>query len=344
VNFFIHLLFQQQVKRAAMKYREFGRTGWKVSTIGLGAWAIGGDWGEVQDQDSIKALHTAVDYGVNLFDTADVYGDGRSEQLLAKLKKERSEDFYIITKVGRRLDPHTAEGYNRANLTAYIDRSLKNLQTEKLDLVQLHCPPTEVYYLPETFGIMDDLVANGKILHYGVSVEKVEEALKAIEYSNVKSVQIIFNMFRQRPADLFFQLAQERKIAVLARVPLSSGMLTGKMSLETRFENNDHRKFNRYGEEFDRGETFSGVDYATGLDAVEELKMLLPAGWTMAQFALRWILMHNEVSCVIPGAKRPSQVIENTAAADLPEIPPEIMQEIKDLYDTKIKPLVHHYW
>ena len=327
-----------------MKYRQFGKTGWEVSAVSFGAWAIGGSWGEVQDQDSIRALHTALDNGINLFDTADVYGDGRSEQLLAKLKKERKEDFYIITKAGRRLDPHTAAGYNRKNLTAFIERSLKNLQTETLDLVQLHCPPTEVYYMPETFGVMDDLVAQGKIRYYGVSVEKVEEAIKAIEFPNVQSVQIIYNIFRQRPEDLFFPLAQEKQIAILARVPLSSGMLTGKMSLDTEFEQDDHRKFNRHGEAFDRGETFSGVDYKTGLEAVEELKQLLPAGWTMAQFALRWILMHPAISCVIPGAKRPSQVEDNTAAADLPEISPETMQAIKAIYTEKIKPLVHHYW
>ena len=327
-----------------MKYREFGKTGWNVSTVSFGAWAIGGSWGTVQDDDSIKALHTALDQGINLFDTADVYGDGRSEQLLAQLKKERKEDFHIITKAGRRLDPHVASGYNRQNLTAFIERSLKNLQTEALDLVQLHCPPSEVYYMPETFEVMDDLQKQGKVLNYGVSVEKVEEALKAIEFTNVKSVQIIYNIFRQRPADLFFKLAKEKKIAILARVPLSSGMLTGKMSLNTEFEKDDHRQFNRHGESFDRGETFSGVDYKTGLEAVEELKALLPAGWTMAQFALRWILMDEAVSCVIPGAKRPSQVIDNAAAADLPELSPETMQKVKEIYEVKIKPLVHHYW
>ena len=327
-----------------MKYREFGKTGWKVSEVSFGAWAIGGSWGDVRDKESIQALHTALDQGINLFDTADVYGDGRSEQLLAKLKKERSEDFHIITKAGRRLDPHTAPGYNKENLTAFVERSLKNLQTETLDLVQLHCPPTEVYYMPETFDVMDDLVKQGKLQHYGVSVEKVEEAIKAIEYPNVKSVQIIFNMFRQRPADLFFQMAKERQIAILARVPLSSGMLTGKMSLETKFEDSDHRLFNRHGEAFDRGETFSGVDYKTGLEAVEELKKMLPENATMAQFALRWILMFDAVSCVIPGAKRPSQVMDNTAASDLPAISDETMQAIKTLYDQKIKPLVHQYW
>lgn len=327
-----------------MQYREFGRTGWQVSTISFGSWAIGAEWGTVKDEESLRTLHTALDQGINLFDTADVYGDGRSEQLLAQLKKERSEPFYIITKAGRRLRPHTADGYNRENLTAFVERSLKNLQTETLDLVQLHCPPTEVYYRPEVFGVLDELMAAGKIRHYGVSVEKVEEALKAMEYPNVQSVQIIFNMFRQRPADLFFQLAQEHQVAILARVPLSSGMLTGKMSLKTEFEFNDHRKFNRQGQAFDRGETFSGVDYQTGLEAVEELKALLPVGWTMAQFALRWILMFEAVTCAIPGAKRPDQVMDNAASADLPEIPAETMTAIRALYTEKIKPLVHHYW
>lgn len=327
-----------------MQYREFGRTGWQVSAISFGSWAIGAEWGTVKDEESLHTLHTALDQGINLFDTADVYGDGRSEQLLAQLKKERSEPFYIITKAGRRLRPHTADGYNRENLTVFVERSLKNLQTETLDLVQLHCPPTEVYYRPEVFGVLDELMAAGKIRHYGVSVEKVEEALKAMEYPNVQSVQIIFNMFRQRPADLFFQLAQEHQVAILARVPLSSGMLTGKMSLKTEFEANDHRKFNRQGQAFDRGETFSGVDYQTGLEAVEELKALLPAGWTMAQFALRWILMFEAVTCAIPGAKRPDQVMDNAASADLPEIPAETMTAIRALYTEKIKPLVHHYW
>ncbi len=327
-----------------MEYRVFGKTGWKVSAISFGAWAIGNEWGTVKDEESMQALHTALDEGINLFDTADVYGDGHSEQLLAQLKKERSDPFHIITKAGRRLPSQTVEGYNRENLTAFVERSLKNLQTDTLELVQLHCPPTEAYYRPEVFGIMDDLVAAGKIQHYGVSVEKVEEAIKAIEYPNVKSVQIIFNMFRQRPADLFFRLAQEHQIAILARVPLSSGMLTGKMSLKTEFEADDHRKFNRHGEKFDRGETFSGVDYQTGLEAVEKLKEMLPEGWTMAQFALRWILMFDAVSCAIPGAKRPGQVIDNASAADLPAIPPETMKAIQAIYSERIKPLVHHYW
>jgi aryl-alcohol dehydrogenase-like predicted oxidoreductase len=327
-----------------MEYRELGRTGWKVSSISFGAWAIGGAWGQVDDRDSLAALQRALDLGVNFFDTADVYGDGRSEQLLAKLKRERKEPFYVATKAGRRLDLHVASGYNRANLTAFVERSLKNLNTEALDLLQLHCPPTEVYYMPAVFGVLDDLVKQGKLRYYGVSVEKVEEALKAIEYPNVQSVQIIFNIFRQRPADLFFAEAKRKRVGILARLPLSSGMLAGKMTHATRFSEDDHRQFNRHGESFDRGETFSGVDYETGLASVEELRPLVPDGWTMAQFAMRWILMFGAVTCAIPGAKRVAQVEENCATADLPPIPEETMTKVHALYERRIRELVHHYW
>jgi aryl-alcohol dehydrogenase-like predicted oxidoreductase len=327
-----------------MQYREFGRTGWQVSAISFGTWAMGDDWGAVQDDESLQALHTALEQGINLFDTADVYGDGRSERLLAQLKKETSQDFYILTKAGRRLNPHTADGYNRKNLTAFVERSLKNLNTETIDLVQLHCPPTDVYYRPEVFGVLDDLVQSGKIRYYGVSVEKVEEALKALEYPNVQSVQIIFNIFRQRPADLFFREAQRRKVAILARVPLASGLLTGKLTSKTTFEKTDHRAYNRHGEEFDRGETFSGVDYETGLQAVEKLKALVPSNSSLAQFALRWILMDEAVTCAIPGAKRPTQARENAAAADLPPLDEGTMQAVREVYDSLIRPSVHHYW
>jgi aryl-alcohol dehydrogenase-like predicted oxidoreductase len=327
-----------------MEYREFGRTGWNVAAVGFGAWAIGGTWGEVDDENSLKTLHHALDLGVNFFDTADVYGDGRSERLLARLKRERREPFYIVTKAGRRLNPHVASGYNRQNLTAFVERSLQNLQMEALDLVQLHCPPTEVYYMPEVFGVLDDLVAQGKLRYYGVSVEKVEEALKAIEYPNVQSVQIIFNIFRQRPIDLFFPEALRRKVAILARVPLSSGMLTGKMRPDSAFAQDDHRTFNRQGEAFDRGETFSGVDYATGLKAVEELRPLVPQGMSMAQFALKWILMHQAVTTTIPGAKYPEQAEDNIRAVDFQPLNPQTMQKVTDLYTNMIRPLVHHYW
>ncbi|HWX41694.1 MAG TPA: aldo/keto reductase [Blastocatellia bacterium] len=327
-----------------MYYRDLGRTGFRVSTISFGAWAIGGTWGEVDDRQSLAALHRAVDLGVNFFDTADVYGDGRSEQLLARLKRERKEEIIVATKAGRRLDPHTADGYNAANFGGFIDRSLRNLGVEALDLLQLHCPPTEVYYRPELFEALDQFVRQGKVRYYGVSVEQVEQALKAIEYPGVQSVQIIFNIFRQRPADLFFREAERRQVGILARLPLSSGMLAGKMNFRSEFALDDHRSFNRRGEAFDRGETFSGLDYETGLNAVEELRALVPGGATMAQFALRWIMMFDAVTCAIPGAKRPSQVEENVAAADLHSLSPSTMQAVQDLYEKRIKPLVHHYW
>jgi aryl-alcohol dehydrogenase-like predicted oxidoreductase len=327
-----------------MNYRELGRTGWKVSSLSFGAWAIGADWGTVDDRESYAALNRAIELGVNFFDTADVYGDGRSERLLAKLRQQHQDQIYIATKAGRRLNPHTAQGYNRANLTAFVERSLKNLKTEALDLLQLHCPPTQVYYTPEVFDVLDDMVKAGKLKYYGVSVEKVEEALKAIEYPNVQSVQIIFNMFRQRPAELFFEQAKQRKVGILARVPLASGLLTGKLKPDSRFASDDHRAYNRAGESFDRGETFSGVDYSAGLLAVEDLKAICPAGMSMAQFALRWILMFDAVTCAIPGAKRPAQVDENFSAGDLPRIPTETMDQVRAIYDQHIRDLVHHYW
>jgi aryl-alcohol dehydrogenase-like predicted oxidoreductase len=326
-----------------MQYRELGRTGWKVSALSFGAWAIGGTWGPVDDSESLAALEHAIEMGVNFFDTADVYGDGRSERLLAQLRRRRP-DIHIATKAGRRLDPHVAAGYNRLNLTAFVERSLKNLETEALDLVQLHCPPTAVYYMPETFGVLDDLVQAGKVRHYGVSVEKVEEALKAIEYPNVQSVQIIFNMFRLRPSELFFEQAKKRRVGILARVPLASGLLTGKLKADNAFAPDDHRLFNRDGAAFDRGETFSGVDYNTGLQAVEELKAACPPGMSMTRFALRWILMFDAVTCAIPGAKRPAQVEENFSAADLPPLSEETMARVRAIYDQRIRALVHHYW
>ncbi|MFW5717402.1 MAG: aldo/keto reductase [Spirochaetota bacterium] len=327
-----------------MNYRRFGKTGWDVSEIGFGAWAIGGAWGNVDKSDAVAALNTAIDEGVNFIDTADVYGDGRSEQIIAEVLKGRSEHVYVATKAGRRLDPHTADGYNRENLTAFVDRSLKNLGVDSLDLVQLHCPPTEVYYRPEVFQVMDDFVAAGKIRYYGVSVEKVEEAIKAIEYPNVAGVQIIFNMFRRRPADLFFKLAKERNIAILARVPLASGLLTGKMTRESTFPADDHRNFNREGQAFDRGETFAGVDFETGLQAVEELRKLKPAEATMAQFALRWILEFDAVTLAIPGAKNPDQATANAAASKMASLDGGTLQAVRTLYEERIKPQVHQRW
>jgi len=327
-----------------MDYRELGTTGLRVSAVSFGAWAIGNAWGHVDSAESLSALHRAVDLGVNFFDTADVYGDGHSERLLAQLKRERSEEIIIATKAGRRLNPHVDEGYNAENLNAFVDRSLQNLETDALDLLQLHCPPTESYYRPDLFEALDDLVSKGKIRNYGVSVQKVEEALKAIEFPNVRSVQIIFNIFRERPAELFFKEAARRKVGILARLPLSSGMLTGKLTAASTFSTEDHRNFNRHGEAFDRGETFSGIDYETGLAAVEEVRALLPHGMSMAQFALRWILMFDAVTCAIPGAKRPSQVEENVAAADLPSLSEETMQKVNQIYEQRIRPLVHQYW
>lgn len=327
-----------------MQYRNLGKTGWQVSSISFGAWAIGGSWGNVNDGESLAAMHTAIDQGVNFIDTADVYGDGRSERLVAKLKKECTERIYVATKAGRRLDPHVANGYNRANLTAFVERSLRNLNMDSIDLLQLHCPPTEVYYMPETFEILDDLVKVGKLRYYGVSVEKVEEALKAIEYPNVQTVQIIFNIFRQRPSELLFRETLRRNIGIIARVPLASGMLTGKLSAKTNFEPDDHRAFNRSGESFDRGETFAGVDYEIGLQAVEELRAIKPDDCSMAQFALRWILMFDAVSCAIPGSKTPRQAEENASSADLLPISADSMAKIRNIYEKYIRNLVHHYW
>ncbi len=328
-----------------MNYRELGRTGWRVSEVSFGAWAIGGSWGDVDDRDSLAALHRSIDLGVNFIDTADVYGDGRSEWLVSQVLRDRpGQRIYVATKAGRRLDPHTADGYNRQNLTAFIDRSLVNLGTDCLDLLQLHCPPTEVFYRPEVFGVLDDLCAAGKIRHYGVSVEKVEEALKAIEYPGVETVQIIFNIFRQRPSERFFGEAKSRKVGILARVPLASGMLTGKMTQQSQFASDDHRNFNRHGEAFDVGETFAGVPFEVGLQAVEELRTIVPQGASMAQFALRWILMFDAVTCTIPGAKRPSQAEDNVGAAALPPLSEDSMAAVADVYDRLIKPHVHQRW
>ncbi|WP_439213144.1 aldo/keto reductase [Duffyella gerundensis] len=328
-----------------MKQRIFGRTGRSVSEVGFGAWAIGGTWGEVSHEDAKSALHAALDAGISFIDTADVYGDGRSEKIIAEVLNERGgERPFVATKAGRRLSPHVAEGYNAENLTAFVDRSLENLQTDTLDLLQLHCPPTEVYYQPEVFAALDEMQAAGKIRAYGVSVEKIEEALKAMEFPNVTSVQIIYNLFRQRPAELFFQEARRRNVAVIARVPLASGLLTGKMSASTAFSADDHRAFNRNGEAFDKGETFSGVPYDVALDAVEDVRQYVSGDATMAAFALRWILMADAISVVIPGAKNPEQAQANARASDLPALSDETMAAIKAIYQQKIAPWVHQRW
>jgi aryl-alcohol dehydrogenase-like predicted oxidoreductase len=327
-----------------MKYRALGRTGWNVSEISFGAWAIGGAWGEVSDEESLSALNQAIDSGINFLDTADVYGNGRSHRLIAQLKKSRKEEIIVATKVGRRLPKQTIEGYTSANLTAWIEDNLRDLSTDTLDLVQLHCPPTDAYYEPELFGMLDDLVHAGKIRFYGVSVERVEEALKAMEYPNLQSVQIIFNCFRQRPAELFFAQAKLKQVGILARVPLASGLLTGKFRADTQFAADDHRNFNRQGQRFDVGETFAGVDYKVALEAVEKIRGLVPAGVSMSQFALRWILMFDAITCAIPGGKRPSQVADNARASDLPPLTPVAMAGVRDIYDEFIRPLVHQLW
>jgi aryl-alcohol dehydrogenase-like predicted oxidoreductase len=327
-----------------MNYRLLGRTGMKVSEVSFGAWAIGSSWGPVDDRDSLAALNKAVDLGVNFIDTADVYGNGRSEKLIGQLLRDRSETVYVATKAGRKLSPHVAEKYTPLTLRKFAEESLKNLRVEALDLLQLHCPPTAVFYTPEIFDALDHMVKAGKLRNYGVSVEKVEEALKAIEYPGVKTVQIVFNVFRERPADLFFKQAKSRWIGVIARVPLASGLLSGRMSRATRFTSDDHRAYNRKGQAFDRGETFAGVDYARGLQAVEELRQILPRGMTMAQFALRWILMHDAVSCTIPGAKTPAQVEENCGAADAPRLSRGLMRQVQGIYDRLIREEVHQRW
>ncbi len=328
-----------------MKYRRLGSTGYEVSEIGFGAWAIGADWGSVDDTTAMAALNAAVDAGVTFIDTADVYGDGRSERFVAQLVKERPDvDLVVATKAGRRLDPHVADGYTGANIEAFIDRSLVNLETDSLDLLQLHCPPTDLYYRPEMFAALDDMKAKGKIKHYGVSVERVEEAMKAIEYPGVETVQIIFNMFRQRPTERFLDLAVAGNIGVIVRVPLASGLLTGKMRADTEFAASDHRNYNRHGEAFDVGETFAGVDYATGLAAVDEIEALRPADSTMAQFALKWILMHDGVSTAIPGAKNPTQAVANAAASDLALLDAQTMEGVADIYRRSIQSKVHARW
>ena len=321
-----------------------GRTAWKISDVSFGSWAIGGSWGQVSDEDSLAALNKAIDCGVNFIDTADVYGGGRSERLIAALKKSRKEEIVVATKAGRRLPKQTVEGYSKQNLTMWVEESLRNLSTDALDLLQLHGPPTAAYERAEIFGILDDLVKAGKIRYYGVSVERVDEALRAIQYPNVQTVQIIFNCFRQRPAEIFFGKAKQKQVGVLARVPLASGLLTGKLSRDSIFAKDDHRNFNRHGELFDVGETFAGVDYNTGLETVDEIRKIVPPGVSMSQFALRWILMFDAVTCAIPGGKRPAQVAENCAASDLPPLSEEAMAAILRLYESKIRAIVGQRW
>lgn len=325
-----------------MNYRILGKTGYKISEVSFGGWAIGGSWGKVDDNISMKALEEAVDNGINFFDTADIYGDGRSERLIGKLSNNSKEKIYIATKAGRRLNPHTAEQYTINNIRSHVERSLQNLKVECLDLLQLHCPPTEVYYNEELFHGLSEMKKEGLIANYGVSVKKIEEALKAIEYEDVSTVQIVFNMFRHKPAEEFLGKAKENNIGVIARVPLASGLLTGKMNKDTVFEKKDHRFYNKNGESFGLGETFSGVNYETGLEAVEVLKKIKPEGMTLAQFALKWILMNDGISCVIPGGKTPEQIRQNAETCNVKEISPNVMKTVTEIYDQYIKEQVHN--
>ena len=328
-----------------MQYRPLGRTGLHVSAISLGTWQVGGGWGKpFDDQRAWSILEKPADLGINFIATADGYSDRQSERQVGRLVRSRPEKIFLATKCGRRLRPHTADGYNRENITRFVEDSLANTGLEALDLIQLHCPPTDVYYRPEVFAVLEDLKRQGKILHYGFSVERVEEALKAIEYPGVETVQIIFNMFRLRPSELFFEQAQKRRVGIIVRVPLASGLLSGKFGPSSQFDPKDHRFFNRDGQAFDKGETFSGVDYATGLEAVARLKAIFPTGVSLARVALRWILMFDAVSCVIPGASRPEQVIDNAAAAELPPLSDGQMNQVREIYDQLIRPSVHPLW
>ncbi|WP_122089694.1 aldo/keto reductase [Halalkalicoccus subterraneus] len=327
-----------------MRQRPLGRTGWTVSEIGLGTWQVGSDWGEVSDEEGRSAIHAALDAGVDFIDTADVYGDGRSERHIAAVLEEREEEPVVATKAGRRLSPHEVEGYTEDNLRTFVDRSRENLAVETIDLLQLHCPPTEAYYRPAVFHALESLADEGRIDEYGVSVETVEEGLKAIEYPGVQTVQMIFNPFRQRPAELFFREAKRRDVGVIVRVPLASGLLTGTIDADDEFAEDDHRNYNREGEAFDRGETFAGVPLEDGVEAVEELRPVVPEGATMAQFALRWILSFDAVSTVIPGSTNPEHIRQNVEAADLPAPDDAQHRAVRDVYDHHVVPAVHHRW
>lgn len=328
-----------------MQYRTLGKTGFEISEISLGTWQVGGRWGEpFNEQNAERIINTAIDGGVNFIDTADVYSEGQSEAAVAKVVKSRSEKIYVATKCGRQIQPHTAEGYTPERLSGYVEESLQKMKLETIDLIQLHCPPTEVYRRPEIFEAFERLKEQGKIRHLGVSVERVDEALMAMQYPNVASIQIIFNMFRLKPSEQFFAKARENNCGIIARVPLASGLLSGKMDKQTTFGPEDHRTFNRQGEAFDKGETFSGVDFDLGLEAVEELKRLFPGQEPLAAWAIRWILMFPEISTVIPGASRPDQVSANIRAAELPALSKEQMEGVKRIYEQHIKPTVHELW
>ncbi|RCG20108.1 aldo/keto reductase [Sphaerisporangium album] len=325
-----------------METRELGRTGRQVGVVGLGAWQLGADWGEVGEDEALATLHAAVDSGVTFIDTADVYGDGRSEQIVGKLLKERP-GLTVATKMGRRVAQETS-AYNLDNFRAWNDRSRQNLGVDTLDLVQLHCPPTPVYARQEVYDALDTLVEEGRIAAYGVSVETCEEALTAIARPNVATVQIILNAFRLKPLERVLPAAAEAGVGIIARVPLASGLLSGRYDAHTEFAADDHRNYNRHGEAFDVGETFSGVDYATGLAAVERLKPLVPEGMTTAQFALRWVIDQPGVSVVIPGARNERQAKGNAAAASFSPLTEQTHAAVAGVYDELIRPLVHDRW
>ncbi|MCU4741520.1 aldo/keto reductase [Natronoglomus mannanivorans] len=327
-----------------MDRRALGTTGWDVTEIGLGTWNIGSDWGEVSEEEGRAAVRAALDSGIDFLDTADVYGDGRSERLIAEVLADHDAEPVVATKAGRRLDPHTADRYTHENLERFVDRSLENLETDTLDLLQLHCPPTDAYYQPETFDALESLVEAGKIAHYGASVERVEEGLKAIEYPGVETIQIIVNPFRQRPTELFFREAERRDVGVIVRVPLASGLLTGNLDADTEFPEDDHRNYNRDGDAFDVGETFAGVPYDVGLEAVDELRPTVPEEWTMAQFTLRWILDHDAVSTVIPGSTSPDHIEQNVEAAGLRELTEDERDDVEAVYGEYVREHVHHRW
>lgn len=328
-----------------MKYRLLGKTGFNISEISLGTWQVGGKWGSGFDHklaDSI--LNAALDEGINFIDTADVYEAGESETAVGRIVKKSRERIYVATKCGRQISPHINENYTPAVLRGYVEESLKRLDMECIDLIQLHCPPTDVYYRPEIFEEFEKLKKEGKILNLGVSVEKIEEAIKAIEFDNVTTVQIIYNIFRQRPHEHFFKRAAERNVGIIVRVPLASGLLTGLYSKDTKFEKDDHRYFNRNGEAFDKGETFSGVPFDTGLEAIDELKSIIPADARLLDVALKWILMKKEVSCIIPGASKVVQVHSNVKASESSDLNQDVLSEIDRIYDAYIKEHVHQRW
>ena len=327
-----------------MKFRKFGSLDWNVSEVSLGCWQIGADWGNVSEDNAKEVLKSSFENGVNFFDTADVYGMGRSEKFVGEFLKSVSERIYVATKAGRQINPHVADGYyDKALMESYVDQSLSNLNVETIDLLQMHCPPTEVYSSDKTFEMLDYLVGKGKIQNYGFSVQTVDEALECIKRPNTKSIQVIFNIFRQKPAEKLFQIAKEKKIAIIVRVPLASGLLTGKFNKDSSFTPDDHRNYNINGDAFDVGETFSGVNFNKALEAVEELKNLLPDGITLSQLSLKWILMHDAVTVVIPGAKNKEHVDLNTSSSGLDEISP-LMSQINSVYTKYFYDDVHHRW